>query len=152
MTESSCCNAEIADDPSYHHPPDDVFWTWLPRIDRRAPKSGQTLLVSYRDEIDTAVVVAGLRKNLRADSKATAASYFSGLGMSCRPSGPDIRCERTIPASLTCVHLIPRPADYDARYHGGLYFVVVVSSTDIVKSTRVTILSRIRGPTCPSEP
>jgi hypothetical protein len=127
----------IADDASYYRPPDEFFWKWLPRVARRDPKTGETLLVERSTKLDTPLLIGDLRKRLNADPDATAVAYFSEHGMSCKPNGADTECTYAMVASFVCLYVVddkPQPPDYATRYPGKVRVVVRLSNDNVVKS------------------
>jgi hypothetical protein len=144
-----CCRLVIADDPSYRDPPYDMFWKWFPRVSAEDPTSGERLLNGYIPSVDRSSITAELRKYLRDDARATAPSFFSSLGMSCRSAGSDAQCERVIPAYYVCVHTTPRPDDYKVRYEGRVRIAIWMSNNDVIKGADSTLIGRSGPALCP---
>jgi hypothetical protein len=125
----------IVDDPSYDRPPDEAFWKWLPRSTYRGPQSPESRLVERN--LGPYLVVGDLDKWLRQNPQATAASYFSALGMICKPQGTNVRCERTMAAWFVCLYLRDgkwQPIDQAARTLAQLRLVIIVANDNRVPS------------------
>jgi hypothetical protein len=137
---ADCCRVLIVDDPSYRDPSYATFWKWFPRVELMDPTS-----------IVASSIQADLRNHLKNDARATARSFFSSLGMSCRPAGSDAQCERTIPAYYICKHTKPRSDDDKVRYDGRLRIVLWVGENDIVKGGDSALMSRSDAPPCPDK-
>jgi hypothetical protein len=138
--QADCRRVLVVDDPSYLDPSYATFWNWFPRGEFMDPTS-----------VVTSSIQADLRNYLKNDARATARSFFSSLGMSCRSAGSDAQCERTIPAYYVCEHVEPRPDDYKVRYDGRLRIVVWVGENDIVKGADSVVMGRGGAPRCPDK-
>jgi hypothetical protein len=148
LPRMECCSPEIIDDTSYRSPPYDTLWRWFAKVSQRDSTGREGLPDAYLFELDTSSIASDLNKRLEDDSRATAISFFSSLGMSCAPAGFDVQCERSLPVVYACVHAHPRPDDYKVRRNGNVRIVILVSASGYAVRSAIVAGSGTVKPWC----
>ncbi len=113
----------------------EAFWKWLPKSAYPDPQSRESQLV--RRHLASSLVTGDLDKWLRQNPRATAVSFFSSLGMTCKPEGADIRCEHAMAAWFVCSYLRDgkwQPIDYAMRRPGKVRLAIIVANDNRMKS------------------